>query len=184
MPDFLQQRLQPRRGKVIEVSSDSSVFKNGYDASDLKNIVAAYALAPDEGEVIGEHKGAHYYTIGQRKGLNLGGNEKPLFVIGTDTKENIIYTGLGEDHPGLYRKGLFIQANEEHWIREDLKLLAGESTRYMARIRYRQSLVPCTLYQRNEGLYIIFDNPQKSVTPGQFAAWYHDDELIGSGVIA
>lgn len=184
LPDFLQQRLQPRRGKVIEVSSDSSVFKNGYDASDLKNIVAAYALAPDEGEVIGEHKGAHYYTIGQRKGLNLGGNEKPLFVIGTDTKENIIYTGMGENHPGLYRKGLFISNEDTHWVREDLKLTTGESRRYLIRIRYRQSLVPCVLHQSVEGLYIIFDKPQKSVTPGQFAAWYDEEELVGSGVIA
>jgi tRNA-specific 2-thiouridylase len=90
LPDFLQQRLQPKRGKVIEVSPDSSVFNNGYDADDLKNLSAAYALSPDKGDIIGEHKGAHYYTIGQRKGLNLGGNEKPMFVIGTDTKENKI----------------------------------------------------------------------------------------------
>jgi tRNA-specific 2-thiouridylase len=184
LPVFLQQRLESKKGKVVEIPSDSPTFKNGFELSDLVNITSSYDLSPAQGEVIGEHKGAHYYTIGQRKGLNLGGNEKPLFVIGTDTKENIIYTGLGEDHPGLYRKGLFIHAKEEHWVREDLKLLPGESTRYMARIRYRQTLVPCTLHQQNEGLYIIFDNPQKSVTPGQFAAWYHDDELIGSGVIS
>jgi tRNA-uridine 2-sulfurtransferase len=184
LPVFLQQRLESKKGKVVEIPSDSPAFKNGFELGDLVNITASYDLSPTQGEVIGEHKGAHYYTIGQRKGLNLGGNEKPLFVIGTDTKENIIYTGLGEDHPGLYRKGLFINAKEQHWIREDLKLLPGESARYVARIRYRQNLVPCTLHQRNEGLYILFDNPQKSVTPGQFAAWYHDEELVGSGVIA
>ena len=139
---------------------------------------------PDAGKVVGEHKGAHYYTIGQRKGLNLGGYEKPLFVIGTDTHENIIYTGMGENHPGLYRKGLFIPKSDVHWIREDLALPIGKSAKFLSRVRYRQSLVPCTLNQREDGLYIIFDTPQKSITPGQFAAWYDGEELIGSGVIS
>jgi tRNA-specific 2-thiouridylase len=106
-----------------------------------------------------------------------------LFVIGTDTDNNIIYTGMGEDHPGLYRKGLFIPREDEHWIRPDLKLPVGESKDYIARIRYRQKLEPCTLHKKEEGLYIIFDRPVKSITPGQFAAWYNGDELIGSGVI-
>ena len=183
LPDFLQQRLESKKGKVIEIPSDSQIFKNGFDSEDLKNISASYNLSPEEGEVIGEHKGAHYYTIGQRKGLNLGGNEKPLFVIGTDTLENIIYTGMGDDHPGLYRKGLFIPKDAVHWIREDLALAIGESRKFLSRVRYRQNLVPCTLTQRSEGLYIIFDAPQKSITPGQFAAWYDGEELIGSGVI-
>ena len=183
LPDFLQQRLQPEKGRVVEIPAVSPLFKNGFEPSDLKNISAGYTLSPEAGEVIGKHKGAHYYTIGQRKGLNLGGNEKPMFVIGTDTNENIIYTGMGEDHPGLYRKGLFIEAGDVHWVREDLKLDIGESRKYLARVRYRQSLVPCTLNQRAEGLYIIFDVPQKSITPGQFAAWYSEEELIGSGVI-
>jgi tRNA-specific 2-thiouridylase len=133
--------------------------------------------------VVGEHNGAHYYTIGQRKGLNLGGHAKPLFVIGTNTEENIIYTGMGEDHPGLYRQGLFISLNDEHWIRKDLKLAVGESRKYLGRIRYRQPLHNCTLHKKEEGLYIIFDKPQKSITPGQFAAWYDGEELVGSGVI-
>ncbi len=184
LPDFLQQRLETKKGKVIEIPFDSPIFKNGFDSTDLKNISSRYDLAPEQGEIIGEHKGAHYYTIGQRKGLNLGGNEKPLFIIGTDTKENIIYTGMGDDHPGLYRKGLFIPKGDEHWIREDLKLTVGESKKYSARVRYRQRLVTCLLSQRSEGLYIIFDTPQKSITPGQFAAWYDGEELIGSGVIS
>jgi tRNA-specific 2-thiouridylase len=183
LPDFLQQRLETKRGKVVEVPSDSKIFKNGFEATDLKNISSSYTLTQEAGQVIGEHKGAHYYTIGQRKGLNLGGNEKPLFIIGTDTTENIIYTGMGEDHPGLYRKGLFISKTDQHWIREDLRLSIGESRQYSARVRYRQILVPCTLYQREEGLYIIFNESQKSITPGQFAAWYDGEELIGSGVI-
>ncbi len=183
LPDFLQQRLEAKKGNVIEVPSDSPAFKNGYEPSDLKNLSASYNLSAGLGEIIGEHKGAHYYTIGQRKGLNLGGYEKPLFVIGTDTSENIIYTGMGEDHPGLYRKGLFVATTDIHWVRPDLTLGIGESRKYSARVRYRQGLVPCTLNQRSEGLYIIFDNPQKSITPGQFAAWYDGEELIGSGVI-
>ncbi|WP_276365852.1 tRNA 2-thiouridine(34) synthase MnmA [Chryseolinea sp. H1M3-3] len=183
LPDFLQQRLEAKKGKVIEVPADSPAFKNGYEPSDLKNLSASYSLSADLGETIGEHKGAHYYTIGQRKGLNLGGYEKPLFVIGTDTNENIIYTGMGENHPGLYRKGLFVATTDIHWVRPDHTLEIGNSRKYSARVRYRQSLVPCTLNRSPEGLYIIFDSPQKSITPGQFAAWYDGDELIGSGVI-
>jgi tRNA-uridine 2-sulfurtransferase len=106
-----------------------------------------------------------------------------LFVIGTDTTENVIYTGLGDDHPGLYRKGLFIKNADVHWIRQDLKLQAGESASFLARIRYRQKLEAATLYQKEEGLYIIFDRPQRGITPGQFAAWYDGEELIGSGII-
>lgn len=183
LPDFLQQRLEPKKGKVIEVPFDSTVFKNGHADDNLAKITEPYTLSPELGEVVGEHNGAHYYTIGQRRGLNIGGYEKPLFVIGTDTEKNVIYTGSGDDHPGLYRKGLFIPENDEHWLREDLKLAVGESKKYSARIRYRQPLEPCTLHKRTDGLYIVFDRPQRGVTPGQFAAWYHDEELIGSGVI-
>lgn len=183
LPDFLQQRLEPKKGKVIEVPFDSTAFKSGYNLNDLKNITRPYVFNPELGDVVGEHNGAHFYTIGQRRGLNIGGYEKPLFVIGTDTDKNIIYTGSGDDHPGLYRKGLFVPNTDEHWIREDLKLKIGESKNYFARIRYRQPLEPCTLYKKEDGLYIIFDKPQRGVTPGQFVAWYEHDELIGSGVI-
>ncbi len=183
LPDFLQQRLEPKKGKVIEVPFDSTIFKNGFTDGDLQNITKPYNLIPELGEVVGDHNGAHFYTIGQRRGLNIGGYEKPLFVIGTDTDKNVIYTGSGDDHPGLYRKGLFIPTIDEHWIRTDLKLAVDESRDYMARIRYRQPLEKCTLHQKEEGLYIIFDRPQRGVTSGQFAAWYKNDELIGSGVI-
>jgi tRNA-uridine 2-sulfurtransferase len=183
LPDFLQQRLQPKKGKVVEVSEASSYYHNGIHDQDLKDLVAPYEYSIEAGKIIGEHNGAHYYTIGQRKGLNIGGHAKPLFVIGTNTEDNVIYMGMGEDHPGLYRKGLFIPNNDEHWIREDLKLLPGETRQYAARIRYRQTLAPCTLHKKEEGLYIIFENPMKSITPGQFAAWYDGEELIGSGVI-
>jgi len=184
LPEFLQQRLKPKKGKVVDLPATSPAFSNGHAKDDFAALALPYKLNADEGRVVGEHNGAHYYTIGQRKGLNLGGHPKPLFVIGTDTEQNIIYTGMGEDHPGLYRHGLFIPSPDEHWVREDQKLVAGESRRYLARIRYRQPLDHCTLHKTEEGLYVIFDKPQKSVTPGQFAAWYDGEELVGSGIIS
>jgi tRNA-specific 2-thiouridylase len=183
LPDFLQQRLETKKGKVVAVPAEAEIFSNGFDEDDFKNITRPYDLNPSIGKIVGEHSGAHFYTIGQRKGLNLGGFPEPLFVIGTDTGSNIIYTGMGEDHPGLFRKGLFIPHADEHWIRNDLKMSLNESRRFKARIRYRQPLEYCTLHKKKEGLYIIFDRPQRSITPGQFAAWYDGEELIGSGVI-
>lgn len=184
LPEFLQQRLQTRKGLVVELPAAAPAFQNGFASDDLVGLTKPYSLEASQGKVIGEHNGAHYYTIGQRKGLNLGGFEKPLFVIGTDTQENIIYTGMGEDHPGLHRRGLFITSADEHWVRNDMKLSEGESRQFHARIRYRQPLEACTLHKKSQGLYIIFDKPQKSITPGQFAAWYDGEELIGSGVIS
>jgi tRNA-uridine 2-sulfurtransferase len=183
LPDFLQQRLQSKKGTVIEIDPTSLKYKNGFDSSDLKELAEPFVYGKEDGRIIGEHNGAHYYTIGQRKGLSIGGHAKPLFVIGTNTHDNVIYMGMGEDHPGLYRKGLFIPKSDEHWIRKDLSLMPGESRNYKARIRYRQPLAGCTLHKTEEGLYIIFEKPMKSITPGQFAAWYEGEELIGSGVI-
>lgn len=184
LPEFLQQRLEAKKGKVIEVPADSTTFKNGYSSVDLHHLTQSYELSPELGHVVGEHNGAHFYTIGQRRGLNIGGYERPLFVIGTDTEKNVIYTGSGEDHPGLYRRGLFIPNVDEHWIREDLKLSVGEVKEFLVRIRYRQPLENCTLHKKDNGLYLIFENPQRGVAPGQFAAWYDGEELIGSGVIS
>ncbi|MBL7842385.1 MAG: tRNA 2-thiouridine(34) synthase MnmA [Cyclobacteriaceae bacterium] len=184
LPDFLQQRLQPKKGRAIVIPETAKTYSNGQSMNDLFSLTKPYVYQQSEGEVVGEHNGAHFYTIGQRKGLNIGGQPKPLFVIGTDTEHNILYMGMGEDHPGLYRKGLFVPNEDEHWIREDLKLSVGESKKFLARIRYRQPLEPCTLHKKEEGLYIIFERPQKAITPGQFAAWYEGDELIGSGVIS
>jgi tRNA-uridine 2-sulfurtransferase len=183
LPEFLQQRLAAKKGKVIAVDPDASVFKNGIGQDELSQLAAPFHYSPDSGKEVGDHNGAHFYTIGQRKGLKMGGFKEPLFVIGTDTKENIIYMGMGEDHPGLFRKGLFIPNADEHWVRPDLKLKDGESKVFLARIRYRQPLESCTLYKKSEGLYIVFEKPQKSITPGQFAAWYNGEELVGSGVI-
>jgi tRNA-specific 2-thiouridylase len=181
LPEFLQQRLEPKKGKVIEVPATAEIFANG--ESDFESMAKPYSLTPAAGKIIGDHNGAHYYTIGQRKGLNLGGNPKPLFVIGTDTTQNLIYTGQGEEHPGLYRHGLFIKKADEHWVREDLELSAGESKKYKARIRYRQPLADCELHKTEDGTYVIFDQAQRGITPGQFVAWYEGDGLIGSGVI-
>ena len=130
------------------------------------------------------HQGAHYFTKGQRKGLAVGGTKEPLFVIDTDVKENIIYVGLGKNHPGLYRRGLLVLSEETHWVRPDLKINIGESLDVMARIRYRQRLESGTIYFTKSGLYVIFDNPQSAITEGQFVAWYQNEELIGSGVIS
>src|SRR5690606_12308172 len=138
----------------------------------------------NDGKEIGTHTGAHFFTIGQRKGLSVGGTKEPLFVIGTDVEENIIYTGEGKDHPGLYRSGLLVKNEEVHWVREDLALENGESMEVVARISYRQPLTKSILYQMESGLYVIFDHPQSAITEGQFVAWYHDSELLGSGVIS
>jgi tRNA-specific 2-thiouridylase len=136
------------------------------------------------GKMVGRHQGAHYFTIGQRKGLNVGGTVEPLFVIATDVESNVIYTGMGSHHPGLFRKALFVEQSEVHWIREDMTLNDGEIMKVKARIRYRQPLQDATLHQFESGLYVSFEEPQSAITEGQFVAWYLDDELIGSGVIS
>jgi tRNA-uridine 2-sulfurtransferase len=133
---------------------------------------------------VGKHQGAHYFTIGQRKGLNVGGTKEALFIIATDVKNNIIYTGQGHSHPGLFKKALLVQSSEIHWIRTDLAISNGETMNVMARIRYRQELQKATLYQFESGLYVAFENPQSAITEGQFVAWNIEDELIGSGVIS
>lgn len=184
LPDFLQQRLEPKKGKVVAIDAKASVYENGRQSDELAVVSEPFHYSKDLGKIVGDHNGAHYYTIGQRKGLKMGGFAEPMFVIGTDTNENIIYMGMGENHPGLYRKGLFIPNADEHWVRTDLQLKVGESKSYLSRIRYRQQLEPCTLHKKEEGLYIIFDKPQKAITPGQFAAWYDGEELVGSGVIS
>lgn len=182
LPEFLQQRLKPKKGHVVEVSADSEIFRRNND-DDPMELSRPYALTPSVGRVVGDHNGAHYYTIGQRRGLNIGGYPEPLFIMGTDTEKNIVYAGMGEDHPGLYRRGLFVRKDDVHWVRPDRMLAPGDSARYQARIRYRQPLESCTLFQRDEGMYVIFDRPQRGVTPGQFVAWYDGEELVGSGVI-
>ncbi len=193
LPDFLQQQLKPKKGNIIQIPENLEVYQKlqipagipsqDWDEEVLNAISLPIHYFQNQGKVLGEHTGAHYFTVGQRKGLHVGGTGKPLFVISTDTTENIIYTGLGEDHPGLLRNGLFVKTDQIHWIREDLALKPGESVRYQARIRYRQPLSGATLIQRENGLYVIFDHAQKGVASGQFVAWYEGEECIGSGTI-
>ena len=190
LPEFLQQKLQPKPGRIIEVPAHAAVFEQALvgvaseTEESLDMLTAAYDYTPDVGKTVGKHNGAHYFTIGQRKGLSVGGTPLPLFVLATDTQQNIVYVGQGDQHPGLFRPGLLIQPEETHWLQEGRRLANGESARYRARIRYRQALEDVTLVQRSEGLYLLFDKPQKSIAAGQFAAWYEGEELIGSGVIA
>jgi len=187
LPVFLQQKLEKKIGKVVEIPANLKAYQrmipddlNGK----LKKQSKPYFYRLKDGKVVGEHQGAHFYTIGQRKGLGIGGFEKPLFVLATDVDENLIFVGEGVDHPGLYRKTLRINPEEIHWLRPDKALEIGQSARYMVRERYRQPLQAATLYRFEEGLYIDFDVAQQSITPGQFAAWYEDDEVIGSGAIS
>lgn len=183
LPEFLQQQLKPKKGRIINIDAAHPTFRSTEGTDGLEAMSTPFALSPEMGKVVGEHNGAHYFTVGQRKGLMVGGTPEPLFVIGTDVQENVIYTGMGEDHPGLYRSALFIRNEEIHWIREDLAMKPGESRDFQLRIRYRQPLVKATLHRVEDGLYIEFEKRQKAVAPGQFAAWYLEDELIGSGVI-
>lgn len=190
LPEFLQQKLAPKKGDVIEISADANIYEDSGDlegeviTETLQQITAPYTYDVSMGKKVGQHSGAHYFTIGQRKGLDIGGTPEPLFIIDTDTENNIIYTGQGSNHPGLYRRGLFIEKDEIHWVRPDLAIKPGMEQSYDVRIRYRQDLVKGHLYRQEEGLYIVFDEPQKAIAAGQFATWYEGEELIGSGVIA
>jgi tRNA-specific 2-thiouridylase len=188
LPEFLQQQLKPKEGLIVQIPNDSSIynreipeFSNQEEALLFNSQKFSYAL--EDGKTVGSHQGAHYFTKGQRKGLAVGGTVEPLFVIDTDVDQNVIYTGEGKDHQGLYRKVLFVNASEIHWIREDLRLEIGQELEVLARIRYRQPLEKAVLYRAEKGLYVSFENAQSAITEGQFVAWYHKDELLGSGVI-
>jgi len=189
LPEFLQQQLQPKEGLIYEVNADNDAYSaDKPQFTSIKEQLAYEAknidYRPEMGKMVGRHQGAHYYTIGQRKGLNVGGTKEALFIISTDVATNAIYTGQGHNHPGLFRKALFIQENEVHWVREDLQLKDGETMEVMVRIRYRQPLQKATLHQFDNGMYISFEEPQSAITEGQFAAWYIGEELVGSGVIS
>lgn len=182
LPTFLQQKLQAKKGDIIEIPE--SYYAGLNESDDLNELSKAYFYNREDGHLMAVHRGAHFYTIGQRKGLNIGGTGKPMYVIAIDVVENIVYVGCGDEHPGLYRKGLFIANDEIHWIRSDIKMQLDESRTYLVRIRYRQPLQEARLIKKEKGLYIVFDNLQRGIAPGQFAAWYDGDELIGSGVIS
>lgn len=188
LPEFLQQQLKPKEGIIYEVAADSPIYNQQQPVFSSKEEELSYLAkdidyTPTLGKVVGKHQGAHYFTIGQRKGLNVGGTKEALFIIATNVKDNSIYTGQGHLHPGLFKKALFIDQSEVHWVREDLRLAPGETMEVMVRVRYRQALQKATLYQFETGMYIEFIDAQSAITQGQFAAWHIGDELIGSGVI-
>ena len=189
LPEFLQQKLKPKKGVIVEVPADAAPYQIPTPVfEDHEAELSFFSEKPEyeleDGKVVGEHQGAHYFTIGQRKGLDVGGTPEPLFVIDTDVEQNIIYTGQGKSHPGLYRRTLFVKEQELHWVRPDLALLPGETMEVMARIRYRQALQQALLFKTKEGLYVDFAKKQSAITQGQFVAWYQGEELVGSGVIS
>ena len=192
LPVFLQQKLEAKEGVIIEIpaefnNSEIQKIRNSKnqksEINNLKALAAKYQYSPATGKIVGKHNGAHFFTIGQRKGLNVGGKAEPLFVIGIDVENNIVYAGQGENHPGLYHSALFVDERDIHWVRPDLEMREGDERRMKVRVRYRQPLQEATLYRFHEGMYILFDQPQRGIAPGQFAAWYNDDELEGAGVI-
>jgi len=189
LPDFLQQQLAAKEGVIVEVPSEFSAYEREVpsftsEEEELAFLSEKYNYQLTDGKVVGKHQGAHFFTKGQRKGLAVGGTKEPLFIIDTDVNENIIYTGQGKEHPGLYRRGLFVREEEIHWVREDLKLEIDGQMEVMARIRYRQALEKATIYKTVSGLYVIFEKSQSAISEGQFVAWYDGEELLGSGVIS
>ncbi|WP_396195256.1 tRNA 2-thiouridine(34) synthase MnmA [Flavobacterium sp.] len=189
LPEFLQQQLQPKEGLIYEISATNEIYQQEPPIFNTLEEQLAFeakgvTYTTANGKAVGKHQGAHYFTIGQRKGLNVGGTKEALFIIATDVKTNTIYTGQGQNHPGLFKKALRVQPSEIHWIRKDLVLKNGGSMEVMARVRYRQALQKATLYQFESGLYVSFDEPQSAITEGQFVAWNIGDELVGSGVIS
>ncbi len=189
LPTFLQQQLIPKEGEIVEIFSDYKEFHKGMlifetKLDELKYLSKKIKYQKEDGKVIGKHQGAQFFTIGQSKGLGIGGHKESCFIIDRDMENNILFVGEGKNFPGLYRKALKINNDEVHWVREDLRLKNGESMKIKARIRYRQPLEDAVLYQYKEGFFIEFENPQSAIAEGQFAAWYQGEELLGSGVIS
>ena len=183
LPVFLQQKLKAAKGNIHEIKPEWPKYNREVAEDDLAALSEPWRYTVRDGKKIGEHKGAHFYTIGQRKGLGIGGRKESLFIIGTDVEQNVIYVGEGDNHPGLYRKALKIKPEEAHWVNPSRELKIGESARFAVRIRYRQPLQQATLFVREEGAYLLFDEAQRGIAAGQFAAWYDGEELVGSGVI-
>jgi tRNA-specific 2-thiouridylase len=189
LPEFLQQKLKAKEGVIVEIDSQREQYQDlpvhfNSKAEKLELLSKKFQYQLADGKVVGKHQGAHYFTKGQRKGLAVGGTPEPLFVIDTDVDENIIYTGQGKEHPGLFRKALFVKNEEVHWVRKDLAIAPDSELKVQARIRYRQELQEATLHQTENGLYVLFEKAQSAITEGQFVAWYLEDELVGSGVIS
>ena len=187
LPDFLQQKLKKKTGNVIEISPKSKVFDQNPDETDhykrLFNLSKHIDYKTFDGNIIGEHQGAHYFTIGQRKGLAIGGFKEPLFIIGTNTLTNEIYVGEGKDHPGLLKKVLKVKSSEVNWVNDEYNYQNFHDLKLTARIRYRQKLQKISLHKHLGYLYVEFEELQSAITPGQFVAIYLDTQLIASGVI-
>lgn len=191
LPTFLKQKIMSKNGNIVEISKDVEFLKGSifckkpdtYTTEELVFISEPYNLQRFSKRVLGQHQGVYYYTIGQRKGLDIGGTSEPMYIVGTDIERNEIYVGEGQSHWALSRKALFIKYIDIHWIRPSLEMFVGEKRLYDVRIRYRQPLQKACLYRVEEGIFIVFEQMQRGITPGQFAAWYKDGELLGSGVI-
>ena len=189
LPEFLMQKLKPKKGDIVQIPNDFKKYKtriHDFESSSLELYYKSEKINynNNDGQVVGFHQGAHFFTIGQRKGLSVGGTKRPLFVIATDVNKNIVYVGEGKDHPGLLRNILYVKNKDIHWIRPDLKISNGSSLSVCARIRYRQPLQKACIYKVENGLYVNFLNLQTAITDGQFVAWYIGEELVGSGVIS
>ncbi len=180
LPTFLEQRLEAKRGNIVEIPRELPL---PYRDNSLEERAKPYPLTPELGTVVGQHEGAHFYTVGQRKGLGIGGKALPLFVLAVDVQTNTVYVGQGHDHPYLNRNVVFMANEEVHWVNPTKEIVIGEKLPVMARLRYRQPLQVAELYRVEKGCYLVFETPQRGVTPGQFAAWYSGDELLGSAPV-
>tara|TARA_B100001250_G_scaffold373361_1_gene359442 strand:- start:1534 stop:2685 length:1152 start_codon:yes stop_codon:yes gene_type:complete len=177
LPIFLENQIKNKKGYIIEISKDSDVYNRELSLGE------EYQYTPLMGEKIGQHNGAHCFTAGQRKGLDIGGKNEPLFVISTDIKKNIIYVGMGASHPGLFRMDLEIKTASINWLNDNQKIKINEERPYLVRIRHRQTFQKARLIMKKTQLYISFSQKQRGIAKGQFAAWYKEDQLIGSGEI-
>ncbi len=184
LPEFLQQQLKTKKGDIIEIPENHLQFKKyqslNVRSENIEKLAVPYTYSPSDGNKVAMHNGAHFYTIGQRKGLHVGGRPEPSFVIGIDTNKNFVYTGQTKIHPGLNRYALKLKKSSINWINKEYNV---NEESYMIRIRYRQILQKGKLIKKNEEWYILFENMQSAISPGQFAAWYKEDVLVGSGVI-
>ena len=188
LPEFLQQQLEPKSGEIIEVPEELEIFSRyaqiPVNSENIERLAAPYRYLPEMGTVVAKHQGAHYYTIGQRRGLHIGGRPNPSFVIGLDVESNTVYSGQLDAHPGLNKQALKLDNAGIHFISNEFNINTINNLTCSCRIRYRQPLQACTILVRSTGIYVLFDTIQRGITPGQFAAFYIGEELIGSGVIA
>jgi len=187
LPQFLQQQLKAKQGDVVEIPEDLPMF-DAYDTipvdvDHVKELSEPFVYEKEQGTIVAEHQGAHFYTIGQRKGLNIGGRPHPSFVIGIDVERNLVYSGQTDQHRGLNRQALKIQDQDFNFLNPNYSFNTLNGNKYSLRIRYRQAYQDGTVVVNDDGVFILFDKKQRGITPGQFAAIYLNDELIASGVI-